>query len=122
MTDALELVRWVLATLGLIYMITQSVIFSGPRIVITRGSNFRTQLFYCPACIGFWIGVGSGIDHMFGQTGVSAVATVGQYAAMSMAIGALWAAYQGGNPAYENEAPMRGEALGDQKKESEDVE
>jgi len=51
-----ELLRWALVGIGITYLITEAGIFSLPRVLLTRGSPFRTTLFYCPACTGFWVG------------------------------------------------------------------
>lgn len=60
------LLHWALVVGGLIYLISRSYIFGPLRSAIGRLSlqyaslvwrNWVRILIYCPACIGFWIGV-----------------------------------------------------------------
>lgn len=115
MDNVVELLRWALVGIGLVYFFTESVFFSPIRVAITAGSPLRSALFYCAACTGFWVGcclcaiwpwyephalVGDGVWllHM-GASGISL-----------MGLGAFWATYRGGNNMWAIEASARGEA------------
>ncbi len=50
-------IPWTLYLWGLIYLVTQSTIFSGPRVYMSQGSWIRAEFLYCPSCVGFWVGV-----------------------------------------------------------------
>ena len=53
----LEFIEFVLSTLGLTFIITQSYIFNNIRIFILKKNKFLGKLFKCPACMGFWVGM-----------------------------------------------------------------
>jgi hypothetical protein len=61
MHELLELVRFLLVLLGVVYLVTASTIAGIFRILVSKGSYTRTQLFYCPACFGFWVGAVLGL-------------------------------------------------------------
>jgi hypothetical protein len=112
---------YALTTIGLVYFITQSMIFSPLRVRLTRGSIFREALLYCPSCTGFWVGAGlSLLGRAPGWNGMHLSwdplkeATENSLAVidsglMSMAISHIWSALtqQGVNPAWEAELPLR---------------
>ena len=54
-------VRYVLYGLGLMYLITESGIFSWLRMALWRAAPFFGLLVYCKACSGFWIGTAIGL-------------------------------------------------------------
>lgn len=121
MSELVDMVHWMLVCIGIVYFITESSIFAFFRIAITKGSQFRIGLFYCPACTGFWVGALYGFARgtTFGPP-LSLDATLLTGIAV-MALGAAWTSARGGNLAYEIEAPLRGEGvLHDEAKESED--
>jgi hypothetical protein len=59
------LLHWVLIVAGLIYLVSRSYIFGAIRMrigMLLQHSSWRSfvrVMIYCPACIGFWIGVGA---------------------------------------------------------------
>ena len=120
------LFRWVMLGLGIIYLTTEASIAALPRVLLTRGSPFRTTLFYCPACTGFWVGCAMVAVWPFSILDAGPwpfVASAIESGFAMMVVGAAWVTWRGGNPAYEIEAPLRGEELlHDEPKETEDVE
>lgn len=56
MQQILQLVHWLLITLGLTYLLTQSSVFYLVRAKMLAIHPLLGQLVYCPACSGFWIG------------------------------------------------------------------
>lgn len=54
MPDLIRFVVWVLTTWGLIYLVTQSVIFRGVRGWLADQHPLLELLVYCPSCTGFW--------------------------------------------------------------------
>jgi len=48
------MIEFILATIGLTFIITQFYIFEGVRNYITKHSKFFGKLIHCPACMGFW--------------------------------------------------------------------
>lgn len=59
MTD-FEVLRWAAIAIGLIYLITESLIASPLRWVFSRLGIYTRVLIYCPACTGFWVGLALG--------------------------------------------------------------
>ena len=53
----LEFLIFLLATIGLTFIITQFHIFKSIRDFITNRSEFFGKLFNCPACMGMWCGM-----------------------------------------------------------------
>lgn len=104
-----EFFRWSLLAIGATYLITEAVIFVGVRVALARRSSFLETLVYCPACTGFWVGCALFLFWPFTavDTGVLLVASILQSGVASMALGAAWGAWKGGNPAYEAETPLR---------------
>jgi len=114
-----EWLTYALTTIGLVYFITQSMIFSPLRVRLTRGSIFREALLYCPSCTGFWVGVllsllwlvpgRDGLGPSPWQETPKNFLTMALGGFMSMAISHIWSALtqQGVNPAWEAELPLR---------------
>ena len=50
------MIEFILATIGLTFIITQFYIFEGIRKYITKRNKFFGKLIHCPACMGFWSG------------------------------------------------------------------
>jgi hypothetical protein len=48
---------FILATSGITFLITYSVIFEPLRSFIDKRSDFLGELFSCPMCAGFWTGL-----------------------------------------------------------------
>lgn len=107
----LELVRWVLLNLSVIYLITTATIASPFRMALAKRSKFLQSLIYCPACVGFWIGLAFyGYWPLDGQV-LGAVQSPTVYkilesGAAAMALGAIWANWAG-NPAFAIEVHDR---------------
>ena len=81
-----DLFLWALAVLGLIYIVTQSVIGRPIRMwVASKGMAFEV-LVYCPACCGFWIGLGLYLLIPSSEIGLL-------YALAGCGLGALWSEY-----------------------------
>lgn len=108
---------YVMLTIGLTYLVTQASITAPLRIVVTRGSVFRSALFYCPSCTGFWVGAALYLLGLgpWGHAGIHpasffAFSSAGiQVAIIAMATAHIWSAItqQGVNPAWEAELPLR---------------
>ncbi len=52
-----QLFFFTLATVGITFLITYSVIFEPLRIFVDKRSDFLGELFSCPMCAGFWTGL-----------------------------------------------------------------
>jgi hypothetical protein len=106
---------WSLAVVGLAYLVTESVILAPLRVALARLHPLAASLIYCPACSGFWIGLGlyglypsealpAGLLDHAGPwlrvllSGLSAVALC-----------STWSKATGGNGAWAAEAALRGE-------------
>lgn len=46
-----------LATIGITYLITESHLLDKPREYIASKHKLLAELFYCPICMSFWIGL-----------------------------------------------------------------
>jgi hypothetical protein len=114
----IALIQWALVVLGVIYFVTESVIFGPVRVTLTRGSVFRSTLLYCPACMGFWVGVASGfLQPALWQNPV-------QSGLAAMALGRIWALCGGGGNTFATELHMLHidtEETHDTQKEAQDV-
>lgn len=55
-----DLVRYILVTCGVLYLISFSTIFGMIRVAIARRGYWRAVFIYCPACCGFWLGCALG--------------------------------------------------------------
>ena len=85
------LIPWTLYLWGAVYFITQSTLFSPIRVWLAHESWLRTELLYCPACVGFWVGCILAFTWPFG-TGFSGVFCSGL---SGMAMGRLWGVLAG---------------------------
>jgi len=100
----MELVRFALLEIGMVYFVTMSAIFSLPRRALAR-VPFVAGLIYCPSCTGFWIGAALAFAG-FGPFAIhDVVQDVACCAFAGMAISNCWhhALYQGGNDAFADE-------------------
>jgi hypothetical protein len=104
--------RWLLMVIGIVYMITSSVIFGPFRVWLTKDSTFRRTLFYCAACTGFWVGVGLGLASYwpmdYGVDPISALLEAVESGFAAMAVGAAWSVWYP-SAAFTAEAHLRGE-------------
>ena len=105
----IELFRWALVTLGLVYLVTEASIFTVPRAFLASKSHFLGALVYCPACSGYWVGFLVGILGFwpFETIGIWALSIMWLESAIAAcALGALWGKLHP-NPAVFAEAPFR---------------
>jgi len=58
MPESLDLLRYALLVTGIQYLLGEAAIFNLPRDLLP---NFLWKLVRCPACCGFWLGVGFSI-------------------------------------------------------------
>lgn len=76
MIDPLTLLVVTLASFGLVYIVGQSKISQYPREQISRSKlkvvHFMLDLIECPACFGFWIGLGGALLNGWGWLSVVA--------------------------------------------------
>lgn len=78
---------WAFACLGLIYLVTEASITFSVRLAVAKRSLFGLTLIYCPACSGFWLGLG--LFWLFPFEGPTLV-RVALSGLGSMVLGALW--------------------------------
>lgn len=103
-----NLIVWALVLCGLIYILTEAVIFQPVRRALTAGlspTSKLTTLVYCPSCAGFWLSTGLRIfgfqifqaDDLIvldiDSFAVSAVEVIAQGAA-GTAVGAIWLSFR----------------------------
>ena len=96
---------WALTLLGLVYLVTEAAITAPLRVPLARLHPLLASLLYCPACSGFWIGLG-----LYGLYPGEAIPTFLR-AVLSglgaMALSTTWSKATGGNSAWDAEAPLR---------------
>lgn len=101
------LARWALLTLGLIYFVTESAIFTHLRVWFARRGPWAMLFVYCASCTGFWIGIASAhwlwpFDLVDGVRWLRYV----EGGVAAMALGAIWKSINGGNPAFDVEGEL----------------
>lgn len=80
---------FILMTIGLVYIVTQSSIGHVPRMWLADGGTLLEALIYCPACTGFWVGASlSWLGYW-----PSAI----EAGIIACAVGATWGVYGPGN-------------------------
>lgn len=87
------MIQYTLILVGLIYIISQSTIFSFLRVRIARLSILTMALIYCPACTGFWVGAILGFLGLWPYITGHILISVLQSAISACGIGALWSQY-----------------------------
>jgi hypothetical protein len=104
--DAALLIRWALIVLGTVYFLTESAIFAPVRVWIAGRGVFAMTLIYCASCTGFWVGLA--LASWFWPFGLvdAGWTQIIEGGVASMALGALYSAWKGGNPAFDVEAPL----------------
>lgn len=106
------LVRWVAVVLCTIYVITESSIFMPIRVAITKGTIFTRTLFYCPACMGFWVGVFYAFFSYwpfdYGREQLDVLRECAESGAGGLVLGAIWGQWHHAH-AFADEATLRGE-------------
>lgn len=53
----IELATFLLVAFGVVYVLTESVLFASPRIWLASRGVMLEVLVYCALCTGFWAGV-----------------------------------------------------------------
>lgn len=48
---------YITGLVGIVMIVTQGSIFEGTRELIAKKSKFLGELFNCPMCFGFWVGL-----------------------------------------------------------------
>jgi hypothetical protein len=106
----MSLLHYAIMAYALTYLITESSIFAVPRVLASRGHVVIAMLMYCPACMGFWVGVCLGVAGWFPFDTPHPVALEALNSGLvSMAICSLISKMTGGNPAWESESALRGD-------------
>lgn len=115
----MELLRWLLVLMGLVYFFTESALWGPVRIALVERPDGGQRLgwrvlVYCRSCTGFWVGCalgalgywpfawpqGAPLWATWAQAGVAAV----ESGAAAMAVGAMWT-FVAPSDAYEREFP-----------------
>ena len=52
-----DFLHYTLTLLGVVYIVAQSYIFRPVRILLSKIHVSVAVLLYCPACLGFWVGL-----------------------------------------------------------------
>lgn len=81
----MEIAHYSLIVLGLIYLVTEAVITKPLRMVVADLHPLLAVFVYCPACVGFWVGLAA--MQLWPYT-----SRVFESAIAGCAIGALWGA------------------------------
>lgn len=111
MNEITLLVRWALLSLGLIYFLTESAIFMPGRLLLGRLGLLPRVLLYCASCTGFWVGLLTAAwTWPFSVEGLPPWASTIEGGVATMALGALYSAWRGGNPAWDAEASLHDHA------------
>ncbi len=106
----MDLIHYALMCYAVTYLITESTVLVVPRVLAARGHAMIAVLMYCPACMGFWVGVCLGVGNWFPFDTPHGLALESVNSGFtSMAICHLISKITGGNPAWENEASLRGD-------------
>ena len=106
----MDFLHYALMAYALTYLITESAIGAVPRILASRGHALIEALMYCPACMGFWVGICLGFGGWFPfDTPHSLPLESLNSGFVSMAVCGLISKMTGGNPAWESESALRGE-------------
>ena len=53
----LDFLLWILISFGITISITHGKIFNSFRVWTSQKSTFFGDLFRCPMCLGFWVGI-----------------------------------------------------------------
>lgn len=51
------MINYILTTYGIAYLLTESILLEKPRSWIANKHWILGELFYCPICISYWIGL-----------------------------------------------------------------
>lgn len=107
MDEIAAFARWAVLLLGAVYFVTQSVIFSIPRVLFARLGAWAAIFVYCASCTGFWVGLLLGPWFWPWRGWWWAMAL--ESGAAAMAVAHVWVNSTGGNPLWQAEAALRGE-------------
>lgn len=100
----IDLARWALVHLGLVYLVTEAAIFAPVRLMVASRGPLWTTLIYCPGCSGFWLGLA--VTHLWPEPAWWLALPCSGVAGMGLA--ATWSKVTGGNQAWSAEEPLRG--------------
>lgn len=85
MADFLNLAYFILASVGITCLITQSSVFSSAREFIGRKSSFLGEMVTCSMCMGFWVGVvTSQISFVYSCIYAGAISSLASYFIISL--------------------------------------
>ena len=104
----LNLFRWTLLLIGIVYLITQADIVSVPRVWFAKKNVFFLSLIYCPACTGFWVGLVLGATGLWPWEDDPLWFAIACSSISAMAVAKTWDSLTGGNDAYGIELPLLG--------------
>ena len=111
----LDFLHYGLMAYALVYLITQAVIFAVPRLLISRGGPLFEAGVYCPACVGFWVGMCLGVGGWLPfETPHPWYLEAVDSGFVAMALCHIVSVLLGGNSAWDAEAPLRGVSHGEQ--------
>ena len=107
MNELALLLRWALLILGAVYFLTESAIFASIRVEFARRSALLGVFVYCARCTGFWLGLAlASWTWPFGVIEAPRWFQIIEGGVAAMALGAIWSAWRGGNPAWTAEEPL----------------
>lgn len=91
----IDFLRWALITLGVIYLVTEAIIFAPVRLALRykAKSYWFTVLVYCRSCVGFWAGFGLGLAGLWFVPDRSLLESGIESGFAAMALGALWSGW-----------------------------
>ncbi len=105
-----ELLQWALMAIGVTYLITEASIAASFRVALVRSipwwgpATLMAQLIYCPACVGFWVGIALAMTGWWPYEDSYWALSESGFA--SMALMTTWSKLTGGNGAFEAEDPL----------------
>lgn len=104
MDELVALVRWALLLWGLVYIVTQSVIFRRVRMFFLRYTTMLGILLYCPSCTGFWVGALLSVYWPWQDAGMGVpYSNVLESALSGVACGGLWGVIVNDGATFKNE-------------------
>lgn len=107
-----ELLQWTFMVVGITYLITEATVLSTLRVALVQAmpwfnlAAFVAALIYCPACIGFWVGVALGALGWWPYEPTDSWWALTESGVASMAIMATWSKYLGAGVAWQVEDPL----------------
>lgn len=101
------MIEFALVAMGITYVITTSYIMVPIRQLLVRASGDSFDfavLLYCPACMGFWVGVLLGAAGLWPERDVVGLNAAWRAGFAATALGALWSQY-GPPSGFSDEQP-----------------